>query len=125
MHTSTANIQSQRDAVERDIRYLEEQLAARKATLERLQRPSIGSHFLDPYGNGKVLRITKKFGKTDRAQTYTYAAVKANGQWHLTGSTTPFGDHEPMSWSELAEFCQGASVEGMTSTARLQLADAD
>ena len=73
--------------------------------------PSIGPHKQDHFSNGAVLRITKRFADSDH--DYRYAAVKANGSWWLSGSTTPYGDHDSLSWDELADFCDGATVETM------------
>ena len=84
-----------------DLANLEHQLANMPNTIGKLQRNCIEYP-------GSVLRLTITFGTTSRASTYQYAAIFAGGQWHLTGSTTPFCDHDPMSWDELCAFVAGA-----------------
>jgi hypothetical protein len=49
----------------------------------------------DPYNDGQVLVYKRNFGGPTQ---YTYAAIRANGKWYLTGT-----DNKAKSWDELVE----------------------
>ena len=110
--SNRATLISEIEELQRQLENKRAQLANLPNTLGRLRQSDC------EYG-GSVLRLVVRFGKTDRAQQYSYAAIFANGQWHVTGSTTPFHDCDPMSWDELCEWiagCHTAVVERMLPT---------
>lgn len=79
---------------------LEQELGRVKADLERLQNfearipPTDASMTM-----GTVVRWRKVFGTGGGGTVYTYAAIKTNVGWFLTGTSTV-----SMTWDRLVEF---------------------
>lgn len=63
----------------------------------------------DVYAEHDVLRFSREYGGV-RAGVYTYAAIKCDGRWYLTGR---YGERWPngITWDELREFVSAGLVE--------------
>lgn len=72
--------------------------------------------------DGAVIRFVTRPG--DGYRGYTYAALRANGAWYLTGGQSPQG----LSWEELKAWMHSSKVESLDSLSDgygLELDDAE
>lgn len=86
--------------VERDL--LEKEVARRLALID-----AFGD---DPYMHNDVIRFVKMHDVQGERRAYTYAALKVEDRWYLTGVTYHVGvvrPRKPLSWDELIEFIVG------------------
>jgi hypothetical protein len=77
--------------------------------IEELKRRRVNAEFesrmrlidemgADTYANGDILRFQKQY--KPEGMRYTYAAVKANDVWYITGVTVVPGKTSGMTWEE-------------------------
>lgn len=67
----------------------------------------------DPFPDGTVLRFDKRFSGMGRV--YSYAAMRAEGDWHLTGAAKP---RPAYSWAGLADFLTEGTVTNLEEACR-------
>lgn len=60
---------------------LKRQLADLEARVVEKEK---SSPTVDSYPDGAVIRFNKSFGRALDSKSYTYAAIKVDGKWHLT-----------------------------------------
>lgn len=88
---------NRRDVIEAQLRNLQRELAI----LERFPK-------MDTYADGTVIKFERVFGGSwedmkdvDNVTKFSYAAIKVNGDWYLSGLRQPSG---PMKWGKLVEW---------------------
>lgn len=90
---------TRRDDINKKIELCEKELAIYRKKLETIDK--FGE---DVYEDGAVLVFSVKFPQN----TYNYAAIKAGGRWHVTGSFV-----EAWNWSELVETLLYKAINGV------------
>lgn len=83
---------------EDELNLLKEQ---QKSLAKRIEKLEYGKWGKEP-SNGAMFKIEKKFSSLGTAPKYSYAALKANGMWYLTG--TGNDGTKSYSWEALKKF---------------------
>lgn len=83
---------------EDELNLLKEQ---QKSLAKRIEKLEYGKWGKEP-SNGAMFKIEKKFSSLGTAPKYSYAALKANGVWYLTG--TGNDGTKSYSWEALKKF---------------------
>jgi hypothetical protein len=89
--------------LERDIAVLTEHLACKKRDLAELKQNRFGEDGRD----GDVIRFVRW---CNGRKSYTYAAVRACGTWHITGAQSP----QFLRWDRLVETLNSWGVTSVT-----------
>lgn len=72
--------------------------AVMQRKIEKLKREA---RFGEEPQNGSIIRFEKRYNPSDYVK-YTFAALRVNGLWYLTGSGHT--QHTPMKWDDLKTF---------------------
>ncbi len=101
-----------RNALAARIEAAEAQLREARMELAKMNGPEEPlSDFMDSHPLGRPV-VTFNLRFEGRGRVYTYAAIRAVGRWHLTGSQM---GHKPFTWHELMEWIEanGGAVDGI------------
>jgi restriction endonuclease S subunit len=109
-------LQKEKEMTAKNVQVAELKAEIAKLT-KKLEKVEHGRWGKEP-SNGAVFKIEKRFENGGTA--YYYAAIKANGEWHLTG--TGYAASQVYTWDELQSWA-GKYSRVWVMTAREELVD--